>query len=233
MTKIRMALVVALAVVVAAGSLVPATAGKKKKKAKGPMVVATDAPDDWGANADPTLTPAGGPLASELVKAAINKPDAKTIEFIIELAELPPPGGIPEFVRYVWTMDVDGDLIQLDGKFTNYSRGACDPTAGTCPPPRDPGMAPFTVRGNCVSSGAAVTCDEVALVNATFDSDKATITIPVPLDSLGAKPGSRIMNGTQPDSGFSGVLSIPSVLFSQTSMPLDEMIMTKTYVVPK
>jgi hypothetical protein len=225
-----------LAVIASLGLLAGALAGgsaQAAKAKKGPVVVATDAEDDWGTNVDPTIAPVGAQLGQELVEAAIEKADKKTLNFIIKVAALP-GGGIPEVTRYVWTMTVDGELIQLDGKSLNYTRGACDPTAGTCPPPRDPGQGPFLVRGNCSDNeGTAVTCEEIGLVNATFDGGAATITIPVPLELIGAKVKSQISNGTQEGSGFSGVWAIPSVLFSQGNMPLDEMIVTETYVVPK
>jgi hypothetical protein len=226
--------IVTLAVVGAAlaASLVPATA-QAAKTAK-PFVVGTDATGDFGTNADPTVAPLGAALGMDLIEAAIQKTDAKTLNFIIKVTGLPPTGGIPEAARYVWTMQVDGELLQLDGKWTNYSRGTCDPTAGNCPPPRDPGMGPFMVRGNCTDNGGtAVTCEEVGLVNATFDAATGTITIPVPLELLGAKPGSKIINGTQGGSGFTGVWAIPSAWVSQSSLPLDDLIPVKTYVVPK
>jgi len=220
------------AIAVLAGALVPSAAVAKGKK--GPIVVGTDPADDWGGNVDPTLAPLGDALGMELVEAAIEPKDAKTLNFIIKLNSLPASGGVPEFARYVWTMTVDDELLQVDGKFTNYSRGACDPTAGTCPPPRDPGTAPFAVRGNCTDNGgAAVTCEEIGSVNAEFDAAAATITIPVPLELLGAKPGSKIANGTQAGSNFSGIWAIPSAFVSQGNLPLDALVITKTYKVPR
>jgi hypothetical protein len=216
-----------------AGAIIGGSAEAKPKK--GPVVVGTDAADDWGSNAPaPGLAPAGNQLGQELVEAAIEKVDATTLNFIIKVAGLPAPGGVPEFTRYVWTMTVDGTLLQVDGKFTNYSRGACDPTAGTCPPPRDPGQAPFMVRGNCTDNGgAAVTCEEIGLVKGVFDAATGTITVPVPMELLGAKPGSVIAHGIQPGSNFSGVWAIPSAWASQADMPKDELVITKSYVVPK
>ncbi len=227
----RMLAAVAGAALVA-GALIggPASAAAKK----GPVVVGTDAADDWGSNVDAQLAPIGNQLGQELVEAAIERVDATTLNFIIKVNSLPPSGGVPEFTRYVWTMTVDGTLLQLDGKFTNYSRGACDPTAGTCPPPRDPGRAPFMVRGNCTDNGgAAVTCEEIGLVNGAFDAGSGTITVPVTLELLGAKPGSKIAHGIQPGSNFAGVWAISSVWASQGNMPLDELVITKTYTVPK
>lgn len=226
----RLAAVVAGAALLA-GAAIGGTAQAAKKK--GPVVVATDAADDWGSNVDPTIAPLGSQLGQELVEASIEKADAQTLNFIIKVSSLPASGGVPELSRYVWTMTVDGTLVQLDGKFTNYSRGACDPTAGTCPPPRDPGQAPFMVRGNCVDNTAAVTCEEIGLVNGTFDTATGTVTIPVSLELLGAKTGSVIAHGMQPGSNFAGVWAIPSAWASQGNMPLDEMIVTKPYKVPR
>lgn len=232
MRSTRVVALLLSAALVGAALGAPAATAKGKKKKGGPQVVGTDPADDWGANVDPAIAPLGGPLGQELVEAAIGLADKKTLNFVIKVASLPPNGGIPELTRYVWTATVDGDLIQLDGKWTNYSRGACDPTAGSCPPPRDPGMGPFSVRGNCANSGAAVLCEELGLVNAEFDASAGTITIPVPLAMINAKPGTEIAIGTQSDSGFSGVLAIPSAFFSQGNMPSDTLIIDGVFTVP-
>lgn len=212
-----------------AASFVPAAHAGKAPKA---FVVGTDAKGDFGANVDAGLSPIGEAMGMDLIEASIAKADAKTLNFIIKVSGLPPTGGTPEIVRYVWTMTVGTELIQLDGKWSNFSRGTCDPTGGTCPPPRNPGMGPFMVRGNCTDNGGtAVTCEEIGLVNAEFDSGAGTITIPVPMKLLGAKKGTKIANGTQPGSGFTGIWAIPNAWFSQASMPLDDLIPTKVYVV--
>jgi hypothetical protein len=229
MGKLRIVGLIMAIASLGAVAVAPVNAAKKSK----PVVMGTDPDDDWGANADPNIAPAGDALGMELVEASIGMADTKTVNFVIKVKSLPPSGGIPEFVRYLWVVTVDGELLQIDGKFTNYSRGACDPTAGTCPPPRDPGSAPFSVRGNCVNQTAAVTCEERGLVNGTFDTAAATITVPVTLEMLGAKAGSVIAHGTQADSGFSGVLTIPSAWASQSSMPSDTILLTKTFRVPK
>lgn len=227
----------AMAMVTTAAMLPGAAFAQRKKKAPaGPVVMGTDDTGDWGNNAEPdgTLGPIGDALGMDLTEGTIELADAKTLNFVIKVTSLPGPGGLPEFARYVWTMTVDDELLQLDGKFTNYTRGACDPTAGTCPPPRDPGMAPFMVRANCVENqAAAVTCEEIGLVQGQFDAAAGTITIPVSLELLGAKPGSKVTNGIQSGSNFSGIWAIPSVFASQADMPKDELLVTGTYVVPR
>lgn len=212
-----------------------ANAGKKKKKS-GPVVVGTDPDDDWGTEVDPTITPAGDVLGQELVGAAIGVgKDGKTIEFIIKLKSLPPIGGAPEVSRYSWDFSVDaGDPMEIDGKFTNYSRGVCDPTSGQCPPPRDPGLQPFMVRGNCGPHEVVsnfVACEEFALVQGIFDVDAATITVPVPMEAIKAKPGSKITGAL---GTFDATITAAHSAFATSAAgPMDRMITTKTFVVPK
>lgn len=78
-----------------------------------------------------------------------------------------------------------------------------------------------------------MTCEELGNVNGTFDAASATITVPVPLELLGAKPGSKIGHGLQPGSNFQGVSAMPSAFFSQGNLPFDELLVSKTYVVPR
>ena len=195
-------------------------------------VVGTDPSDDWGDNVEAVTSPIGDVLGQELVKAAIGMADAKTIDFVITVKSLPPIGGVPEVTRYAWDFNVDGKGVSLDGKFTNYSRGICDLTSGQCPPPRDPGTQPFFVRADCVTDTASQTlCQEKGIVQATFDAASGTITIPVPMALIGAKPGSKI----SPDATvfFGYVTAVPSAYASNTFMPLDKLVPTKTFVVPR
>lgn len=210
-----------------------AVAKKKKVKKAGPVVVATDPADDWGTNVDPTIQPLGDALGQELTGATIAPGDAGSVNFIIKVNSLPPNGGAPEVSRYTWDAQVDGQFVELDGKWSNYSRGACDPTSGQCPPPRDPGMQPFIVRGDCTtdSSTNVTTCKELGLVQAKFDTAAATITIPVPLDLIHAHPGSVITGGANIFGG--SISAAPSAYLSSSAGPSDIMTVTGSYTVSK
>jgi hypothetical protein len=155
------------------------------------VVVGEDGTGDWGGGGVPGDV--GAALGMDLVEARIRMPDADTVEFVIEVTDLPPIGGTPEVPRYTWELNIDGEPAQLDGKFTNYSRGICDPTSGQCDPsdgrmPRDPGLQPFFFRGNCGVIDFIVlpfnACQELAVVQAIFDADENTITIPVPVEVI-------------------------------------------------
>lgn len=226
----------ALAATLAAVIAIPAGVANAQK-AKGPVVVGTDPAGDWGAAVDPSIGPAGDALGQDLVGAEISlAEDKKTLNFVIKVNSLPAAGGAPEVTRYTWDFHVDGsDVLEIDGKFTNYSRGTCDPTSGQCPPPRDPGLQPFLVRGNCTvdnSTPVALTlCEELAKVQGIFDAAEGTITVPVPAAAIKAKPGSKITAGT---GTFGGTISAaPSAFFTNGTMPMDLLIVTKTYVVPR
>lgn len=212
----------------------PAEAGKKKKAPK-PVVVGTDAAGDWGSATDPTIAPLGDVVGQDLVSATIGMDGTDTVNFVIGLNALPPSGGMPEFTRYTWDFTVDGEERELDGKFTNYSRGACDPTSGQCPPPRDPGLQPFLLRGECTETATPATtlvlCEELAKIQAIFDATAGTITIPVPIDALGAKPGSKITGAM--GTFDSTISAAPSAFLTYGSFPMDGLLTTKTFVVPR
>jgi hypothetical protein len=231
-------LALALTALLAIALAVPGVATAAKKK-KGPVVVGTDADNDWGAEGG-VPPEAAGAFGQELVEASIEMADPKTVNFIITVKELPPSGGMPEFTRYTWDFVVKGVNYSLDGKFTNYSRGACDPTSGQCDPttgkmPRDPGSAPFMVRGECAPSDIPSfnACEEFGLVNAAFDAAAGTITIPVPLATFKGKPGTKIEPGVNITFG-AGIAALPSAWVSTLTVPVyDLMFTTGTFVVPK
>ena len=214
-----------------ATSLVAGPVTAKSGKAK---VVAKDAEGDWGDGTIPAQ--AGAALGQDLVGAEIAMADKETINFVIKVASLPPNGGAPEVSRYIWGLMVDGDYVELDGKWTNYSRGACDPTSGQCPPPRDPGTQPFLVRANCgaVEGQNVTTCEEVGIVQGAFDAAAGTITIPVPADMINAKRGSKITAGSSDfTSGAGGnIIAVWSAFLSLNNpAALDAMPVTGTFVV--
>lgn len=215
------------AAVVAAVLLVIPAAGAQDVPYAETLAVGEDVAGDWG---DADLAPFGAALGMDLEGAAIGMATADTIDFTIKVTELPASGGAPEVPRYVWDLFVDGEFVELDGKWTNYSRGACDPTSGQCPPPRDPGPQPFFVRGDCVAEGSVTTCKEIGRVQATFDSAEGTITIPVPAEMINAGPCSVI----SPAENLFGetVAAVPSAFVSLTTAPKDTMYVEHDFQVP-
>ncbi|MDQ3877388.1 MAG: hypothetical protein M3290_03440 [Actinomycetota bacterium] len=206
---------------------VPASA---KAKAGGPTTLGTDPAGDWGANVDSSVAPLGDALGQDLVGAQIGMKDSKTVNFIFELNSLPPNGGVPESSRYDWDFTANGTAFQLTGAWTDYLRGICNPliTDPTCPPPHDPGMQPFFLRqGDCLVGGQ---CSIVGTFQATFDPSAKTITVPVPLSAIKAKPGSVIGPGTTSLGGT--IYAAPALLVSQGSLPNDTMAISTNYVIP-
>lgn len=215
------------AVVTAALFLVP-VAGAEEAPYAATVLVGEDAAGDFG---DADTAPIGAKLGMDLTSASIGMPTVDTVNFTIKVAELPANGGTPEVARYTWDMMVDGTFVELDGKWTNFSRGTCDPTAGTCPPPRNPGMQPFSVRGDCVTGeGNVTTCREIGLVNATFDAATASITIPVPAALIGADACSVITGGA--NLFGDNISAAPSAFFSSSAAPADTLLTEWDFTVP-
>jgi hypothetical protein len=210
-------------------------AAAKGKKTSGPVVVGTDDAADWGANVDPTIAPVGGALGQELVEASIEMADPKTVNFVITVSGLPPTGGIPEFARYSWDFTVNGSAYSMSGNFTDYARGVCYPAhTNSCPPPKDPGQQPFYIRqGPCtIGTGGLGECNLIATVQGVFDAASSTVTIPVPLETIKAKAGSKIGPGTNSVFG-STIYASPAAGSANANGPHDTMVATKTFVVPK
>jgi len=231
----KLALLLAVVAVIAAFVAPAGVASAKGKKASGPLVVGTDAPGDWGSNVDATIAPIGTTLGQDLVEGSITMGDAKTVNFVIKLASLPPTGGVPEGARYSWDFTVDGTAFGMSGNFTDYARGICYPAhTNSCPPPKDPGQQPFYIRqGPCtIGTGGFGECNLVATAKATFDVATATITIPVPLDVLKAKTGSKIGPGTNSVFGAT-IYSSPAAVTANANGPHDTMTATGTFTVPK
>lgn len=237
-----------LLAIVSALAAVSAPAGAAPTAAS-PVVVGTDPVGDWGGGGDIALI--GHALGQDLLSASISMPDPDSVHFTFEVSFLPSTGGVPELSRYTWSLLVDNTpgvtnpdgssdakYVELDGKFTNYSRGACDPTSGQCPPPRDPGERPFFVRGDCaVNPDTNITlCRELGTVRATFDPLSRTITIPVTRELLSSASGgtftecSVILPG--PNLFGGSVSAAPSAFFTSSAMPLDTMELTEAFQVP-
>lgn len=187
--------------------------------------------DDWGGGGDNATI--GETLGQELTGAYIRLAD-DVYTFRIELASLPAVGGTPEFTRYGWSFTYNGAAFELDGKFTNYSRGTCDPTSGQCPPPRDPGLAPFLLRGNCVTEGNLTTCEELARVSAEFDAANATIDIPLPAELLAGEAGIQECDRIAGSGSFIGepLWAAPTAFFTFSSFPYDGVFIEHDFVVP-
>ena len=226
--KLRALVTVATASALMVGALVPGSAMAAKEAAA--QEVGKDVAGDWGANADPNMGPLGDPLGQDLIGASIGMADAKTVNFVIALTSLPPWGGIPEASRYNWDFTVNGTAYQLTGGFTEYLRGVCNPLhTNSCPPPQDPGPQAFFLRQGPCTVGAD--CQLLGIFQATFDPATATITIPVPLEAIKAKAGSKIGPGVSTLGGT--VYAAPAAMVSYASLPHDTMTVLKTFVVPK
>jgi hypothetical protein len=190
----------------------------------------------------------GNALGADLKNGSIRMLDADTIEFRIDTHNLPATGGTPEAVRYTWDFQVPDtagvpQAAQIDGKWSNYSRGSCDPTSGQCNPPgklpRNPGMQPFLFRANqqasCLGTTATGSCtglnftayDELGqVIQADFDAAAATITVAVPValfNDIKGVEGFGHCSSISPRAGlFGGMIeAMPAAFISSTAFPHD------------
>lgn len=213
-----------IVVVLVLGVVLPdlAQAGSARPRTK---VVGEDPADDWGGSSG-ELAPLGDAIGQELTKATIT-PTRTTIDFTIYLKSLPPSGGVPEFSRYLWGLEVDGDSYVLDGRFTNLVIGTCHPVDGSCPPPNTtPRVKAFEVRGECGAGTIGTVCELLGFVEADFDSTAASIRVAVPRELIGAARGSVI--GSDTHLMGNGVVAVPAIGASATVFPFDHLAIGTT-----
>ena len=221
----KKALVVGLLVSALIAAFPGAQVSAKAPKA---TVLATDPADDWGAGAG-VPAPIGDFLGQELVSASMSG-DSKTLNLIFGLNSLPPWGGIPESSRYNWDFTENGTAYQATGGFTEFLRGTCNPLhTGECPPPQATAPGTFFIRQGPCTVGAD--CFVVGRVVATFDPAEATVTVPIPLSVIKAKPGAKIGPASSTLGG--GVYTAPAAMVSQAAFPNDQIMVLKTYTIPK
>jgi hypothetical protein len=249
--------VAALLAVAAAPAADPDPFTYQPPEADGAVWVGADPAGDWGGGGEAGL--AGHALGQDLTNAWIALGD-DVVEFVFQVTFLPTDtGGIPEATRYTWNLTVDGVPLELDGKWSNASRGACDPTSGQCDPadgknPRVPDERMFVLRGLCETDStlplALTLCQELAVVQATFRPATGTVTVPIPTSALiPALNVEREANGLEPldpqaplpactrigpgANLFGGSISAaPSAFLTSSAMPLDTMAVTDTATVP-
>lgn len=199
----------------------------------GYTIVGIDRAGDWGGG---TGAEAGDAMGQDLTHALLGLvPDAEepTVRFTIGLNSLPPNGGMPEITRYTWNFIVDDLALELDGKWTNYSRGTCDPTASSCP--NQPQPQEFLIRGNCgpseeLSAANFTACEEFARVIAEFDVDAAEINIDVPAELIEAGPCSVIKPGANLFGG--SVSAAPAAFATSSAFPMDAMFVDADFQLP-
>jgi plastocyanin len=141
-------------------------------------------------------------LGYDLTRASIGQPDASSgdLSFELDLADLPPTGGLSDAAVYFWDLNLvppGGQPygFRIMGSLTDLSRV---PTPAAESPS-------FTVRG-CGSE--AETCTATgAQVDAVMDGDANRITVTVPTDVLAQVTGKPVIGGeiVAGTFGFEGV----------------------------
>lgn len=129
--------------------------------------------------------PATNPAGLDLTQLEISQPtpDEPTLLFTIKLGQL--ATGIPEGIQYNWDIAVDGGESEGGSNWSIKSmrtRVASTTTAG-----------PYAGLFTCVPTDTGYSCTQQALLsNVAYETEEAAIRIPVPLDAIGARPGSTI-----------------------------------------
>jgi hypothetical protein len=147
-------------------------------------------------------------LGYDLLQASIGQLDAATgdLVFVLDLADLPATGGLPEAARYSWDFAVRAGgtttSLEIDGKLTDVIRRQSTSTPA------------FVLRGDCVA-GTTLTCTDVASLATTMDGVANRITVTVPRALLEQQTKAPIAGTTiEPATICEGISAKASAYFS-------------------
>jgi hypothetical protein len=145
-----------------------------------PVALATDPAGDEPGD------PAGAQAGIDMIGAQIYQPDpAKPlVQFAWQVAQLPPTGSVPEVVRYIFDILVNGGPASggseylIQAKYSNVvSSTVTDDPQGHLM--HIPGA--FQIRGHCAVVGVINSCPHLAWLEGAFDVTHGVVYIGIPL----------------------------------------------------
>lgn len=156
----------------------------------------------WEDPAGDTMFPAPetqvGALGLDIVGGTIERV-GDDLEFTVEHTEMPPIGSLPEAARFLWVFAVGKDNYRLVIKRADVGKPDVLANQTTERVGRVDVNGHFRLEGECTSTTTgvlnAINCEPLAYLEGTWDPASATVTMVVPMDLVGAKPGSVIKAG--------------------------------------
>ena len=206
------------------GLLAPAV-GATDASAK-PVVVGQDPAGDWG----PPPAPAGSEsTGQDLVEVALTMASPEVVEFAIRFDSL--PSSIPSTNQYFWAFDVRGDeneywmLTACPADCESSGADSLPFTLEQCH------RAPFGQNVQVIMHE----CVLVETIAAVVDAGAATITIPVQMDAIKARPGSSIRPADEfaPIQVRARTRQVESYFNGVRLAPGDTLEVTKTFRIPR
>lgn len=225
--------------IMAAGALLlslpaVAQAGKKKKKAAGPITLWEDAAGDADIGTGGGQSP---PLGVDLAGATLVKKGAN-VEFTVTHHDMPPVGSLPETARFIWAFEVDGNLYRFTVKSADI--GKPDVAAGqtTERVGRVDATGHFRLEGECTRDSTLpvgmVNCPPLEYLEGSFDPASKSFTIIVPLASIEAKPGSILAPAGGDQASICQICWISQVAERSLNTTVIDMAgMPESYKIPK
>lgn len=211
--------------IVLATVVTTAVAGAANAKGHSPKalftVVGTDPVGDFGGDA--ALASAGDALSSDLVEARIAIASKRSLNFVIKVNKLNPNAA--HTTKYQWSFLVDDSAYSITKR--------CDPNAPiTCGGSDDFAFIIQKCEQSQVGSVNSVSCSPVRDVDAVIDTAAGTLTVPVGLEDIGAKPGSIISGDTSLGAALYAVPVTGPANVNGTSSPCDELNIGQLFTVP-
>lgn len=178
------------------------------------------------------------PAGFDLLQGELER-NGSNIEFTVTHADMPPNGSFPESFRFLWAFAVGKESYRITAKSADIGKpdvlaGETTERVGTVSP-----TGHFRLEGNCGAGETIgvlqpINCEPLEYVEGEFDPASQSFTVSIPMESIKAKPRSRIGPGAGDSTGICQICWVThTVERSLQSTIVDAASMTKVWRVPK
>ncbi|HVM34266.1 MAG TPA: hypothetical protein VM784_02875 [Actinomycetota bacterium] len=187
---------------------------------------------------DTNLAPVFGGAGFDITSGSLEATKEGMLVFTVNHASMPSFGNIPEGARFLWAFDVDGTSYRISVKRADIGKPDVAQGQTTERVGRVDVNGHFRLEGDCATEAAPavvsfINCKPLGYFEGTYAPGEGTFTFPVPLDAIGAKPGSIITAGGGEAIGICSVCWVSHAAersFATTIIDSDSQ--EKTYKIP-
>lgn len=177
------------------------------------------------------------PAGFDIVSGSIVKNGAN-LEFTVAHADMPPIGSLPEAARFLWTFQVGADTYRLTVKSADIGKPDVVQGQTTERVGRADVAGHFRLEGDCARDSTLpvgqINCKPLEYLDGSFDAAAKSFTVIVPMASVGAKVGSKIMGGAGDAAAICQICWVSHYAERSLNATLiDQAGQTGTYKVPK
>jgi hypothetical protein len=187
---------------------------------------------------DTNLAPVFGGAGFDITSGSLEATKEGMLVFTVDHASMPSFGNIPEGARFLWAFAVGDTSYRIAVKRADIGKPDVAQGQTTERVGRVDVNGHFRLEGDCATEAAPavvsfINCKPLGYFEGTYTPGDGTFTFPVPLDAIGAKPGSIITAGGGEAIGICSVCWVSHIAERSSSATIiDSDAQEQSYKIP-